>query len=136
MPLRFDLAPHERLYIGRSVLTNHTGRTFFILEGDTPVLRAKDVISIDSHSTSTERLYACLQNAYLREDMTRPERQDEFVRLVAEIHSSNAVSVVDLPVVVQLVSDGNLYKALRILKRHLSRMSFSEDRAALADAQS
>ena len=45
MPLRFDLGVGERLYVGRGVITNGRTRSMFILEGDIPVLKEKDVIS-------------------------------------------------------------------------------------------
>ena len=44
MPLRFDLGPFEKLYIGKSVLTNNGDRSMFIVEGETPILRAKDIL--------------------------------------------------------------------------------------------
>ena len=45
MPLRFDLGPFEKLFIGKSVLTNNSDRTMFIVEGETPILRARDVLT-------------------------------------------------------------------------------------------
>ena len=55
MPLRFDLGPFEKLFIGRSVLTNNGDRTMFIVEGDTPILRARDVLMAEQAFTALDK---------------------------------------------------------------------------------
>ena len=57
MPLRFDLGPFEKLFIGKSVLTNNSDRTMFIVEGDTPILRARDVLTPERAINAAEKLH-------------------------------------------------------------------------------
>ena len=61
MPLRFDLGLHEKLYIGKSVLTNSKERTYFVLEGEMPILRARDFLQPSLAANSLEQLYCCIQ---------------------------------------------------------------------------
>ena len=68
MPLRFDLGPFEKLFIGKSVLTNNGDRSMFIVEGDTPILRARDVLTPEQAVSPSEKLYRCVQQMYLEED--------------------------------------------------------------------
>jgi len=54
MPLRFDLGPFEKLFIGKSVLTNNANRTMFVVEGETPILRARDVLTPEKAINAVE----------------------------------------------------------------------------------
>ena len=66
MPLRFDLGPFERLFIGKSILTNHGDRTTLVLEGESPILRAKDVLSPQSATTSLRSFIAAFNRCTLK----------------------------------------------------------------------
>ena len=68
MPLRFDLGPFEKLFVGKTILTNGGERTMFVVEGEGPILRAKDVLSAQLAATHLEKLYCCVQQMYLEED--------------------------------------------------------------------
>jgi flagellar protein FlbT len=65
MALRIDLGPGEKLFVGRSIITNGNGRSAFAVDGDGAVLRARDAVSEPLCSTSISRLYACIQRMYL-----------------------------------------------------------------------
>lgn len=117
MPLRFDLGPLEKLYIGRSVLTNFDSRTQFMMEGDTPILRAKDVLDPDSAVSPIERLYVCVQQMYLEEDTQK--YQETYLALAAQSMLAEPAIAGDLQIVDRLLTDGDGYKALKSLKRLL-----------------
>jgi flagellar protein FlbT len=71
MPLRFDLGPNERVFIGKSVLTNGANRTKFVIEGNTPILRSRDVLSPEQAVNAIEKLYRCVQQMYLEGDIAK-----------------------------------------------------------------
>ena len=48
MPLRVELKPFERIVIGESVITNSDTRTTFLIDGDAPILREKDILTARS----------------------------------------------------------------------------------------
>ena len=123
MPLRFDLAPFEKLHIGRSVLTNYDGRTQFTLDGDTPVLRAKDVLDAGRAGSPIERLYVCVQQMYLEEDAAK--YQGAYLSMAAQSMSADPAVASDLQAVERLLTDGDLYKALKLLKRLLPPALFA-----------
>jgi flagellar biosynthesis repressor protein FlbT len=115
MPLRFDLGPFESLFIGKSVLTNHGDRTTFVLEGEIPILRAKDVLSPQLAATSLERLYCCVQQMYLEEDVEK--YRGSYLALAVKALSENSNLHVDLQTADQMVKSGQFYRALKGLKK-------------------
>ena len=45
MALKVELKPGERIIIGECTLTNCGQRTRFLIEGSTPILREKDILT-------------------------------------------------------------------------------------------
>ncbi|SHG24034.1 flagellar biosynthesis repressor FlbT [Bradyrhizobium erythrophlei] len=123
MPLRFDLGPFESLFIGKSVLTNHGDRTTFVLEGEIPILRAKDVLSPQSAATSLERLYCCVQQMYLEDDVEK--YRGSYLALAVKALSENSNLHVDLQTADQMVKSGQFYRALKGLKKLIGANSSS-----------
>ena len=115
MPLRFDLGPFEKLFIGKSVLTNHGDRTTFVMEGEIPILRARDVLSPQLAATSLEKLYCCVQQMYLEEDVEK--YRGSYLALAVEALSENSHLRGDLETADQLVKSGQFYRALKALKK-------------------
>ena len=128
MPLRFDLGPFEKLFIGKSVLTNHGDRTTFVLEGEIPILRAKDVLSPQLAATSLEKLYCCVQQIYLEEDMEK--YRGSYLALAVKALSENPNLRVDLGAADQLVKSGQFYKAIKGLKKLIGTNSSSVQMAS------
>jgi flagellar protein FlbT len=123
MPLRFDLGPFESLFIGKSVLTNHGDRTTFVLEGEIPILRTKDVLSPQLAATSLERLYCCVQQMYLEEDVEK--YRGSYLALAVKALSENSNLHVDLQTADQMVKSGQFYRALKGLKKLIGANSSS-----------
>ena len=69
MPLRVELKPGERIIIGQSVITNSDTRTAFLIDGDAPILREKDILTSDTANTPVKRIYLCVQMMYLENDI-------------------------------------------------------------------
>ncbi len=114
MPLRFDLAVGERLYIGRSIITNGKSRSMFVLDGDLPVLKEKDVISAENARTALERLYVHVQQAYLYE---RKAATAAYTALAAQAAAERPETYAALAETDALVVAGDLYRALKNLRR-------------------
>ncbi|WP_407179675.1 flagellar biosynthesis repressor FlbT [Bradyrhizobium sp. STM 3562] len=122
MPLRFDLGPFEKLYIGRSVLTNSRERTRFVLEGDTPVLRAKDFLQPSVAINSLEQLYCCIQQMYL--EAAPAGYQGSYLRLMVEATKDQPTLCTELNAVDGLVTGNQYYKALKDLKKLIRPSAF------------
>jgi len=123
MPLRFDLGPFEKLFIGKSVLTNNSDRTMFIVEGDTPILRARDVLTPERAISAAEKLYRCIQQMYLEEDTEK--YQGTYLALTAQTISECPACYDGLSIADQLIKSGQHYKALKSLKTLVRQEAFS-----------
>ena len=113
MPLRFDLGVGERLYVGRGVITNGRTRSMFILEGDIPVLKEKDVISAEDAATPLKRLYVHVQESYLHE---QPAGTAAYTALAAQAAAESPDIFRDITDIGVLITAGDLYRALKMLR--------------------
>ena len=128
MPLRFDLGPFEKLYIGKSVLTNKGNRTMFIVEGDSPILRARDVLTAERAIDAVERLYRCVQQMYLEENDQK--YQNLYRALAAQAISEHPTCRSELANADKLIKRHQHYEALRFLKKLIRQEAFSATKAA------
>ena len=61
MALIIDLKPKEKIIIGNAVITNDEQRTRLHIEGDSPILREKDIMTEAQANSPCKRIYlACL----------------------------------------------------------------------------
>jgi flagellar protein FlbT len=125
MPLRFDLGPFEKLFIGKSVLTNNGGRMMFIVEGETPILRARDVLTAERAVNALEKLYRCVQQMYLEENTQK--YQGSYPALAAQAISECPTCYAELKIVDGLIKSGQHYKALKSLKKFVRQDGFSTE---------
>jgi flagellar biosynthesis repressor protein FlbT len=119
MPLRFDLGPFEKLFIGKSILTNNGDRSMFIVEGDTPILRARDVLAPEQAVSALEKLYRCVQQMYLEEDTAK--YQGSYLALAAQTISECPACHAEIQTSGGLIKSGQHYKALKELKKLIEK---------------
>jgi len=115
MALRFDLGPFDELHIGKCVLKNSHERALFVVEGNTPILRAKDVLEPTLAVSSLEKLYCCVQRMYLEE--AHEELQGSYLALAAGSLKEDPTLYAELHAADQLIADRQYYKALKGLKK-------------------
>ena len=115
MALRFDLGPFDELHIGKCVLKNSHERALFVVEGNTPILRAKDVLEPALAVSSLEKLYCCVQRMYLEE--AHEELQGSYLALAAGSLKEDPTLYAELHAADQLIADRQYYKALKGLKK-------------------
>ena len=127
MPLRFDLGPFEKLFIGKSVLTNHGDRSMFIVEGETPILRARDILIAARAIDAVEKLYVCVQQMYLQEDDRT--YQSSYCALLRQAVSECPASSVELTKTDELVKGQQHYQALKVLKKLVRQEAFTKTAA-------
>ncbi len=119
MPLRVELKPFERIVIGQSVITNSDTRTAFLIDGDAPILREKDILTAETANTPVKRIYLCVQMMYLENDI--PSYQDLYLGFIKELIEAVPSFRDQIEVVSKLILSGALYKALRELRPLIKR---------------
>jgi flagellar protein FlbT len=119
MPLRVELKPGERIIIGQSVITNSDTRTAFLIDGDAPILREKDILTSETANTPVKRIYLCVQMMYLENDI--PGYQDLYLGFMKDLMEAVPSFRDQLAEVSNLILSGALYKALRELRVLIKR---------------
>ena len=119
MPLRVELKPFERIVIGQSVITNSDTRIAFLIDGDAPILREKDILTPETANTPVKRIYLCVQMMYLENDI--PAYQDLYFGFIGELIQAVPSFREQIEEVSKLILSGALYKALRELRALMKR---------------
>jgi flagellar biosynthesis repressor protein FlbT len=92
MPLKLDLRPHEKLFLGGAVLVNGDSRCQLAVLNDVPVLREKDILKEEDADTPCKKIYLAVQLMYM--DTPNLARYHQYyweqVRAVIEVAPSTA----------------------------------------------
>jgi flagellar protein FlbT len=114
MPLKVELKPGERIIIGECLITNCEHRTRLLIEGTTPILREKDIITADRADTPAKRIYLAVQLMYTaRDPSTHHEVYFSLVRDIVQAAPSTWSYVENIN---NQILTGNVYKALKEAK--------------------
>jgi flagellar protein FlbT len=113
MPLKLDLRPHEKLFLGGAVVVNGDSRCQLTVLNDVPVLREKDILKNEDADTPCKRIYLAVQLMYM--DAPNLARYHQYyweqVKAVIEV----APSTTDLiGKVSECVLEGHYYQALKV----------------------
>ena len=115
MALKVELKPGERVIIGDSLITNSDQRTRLYIEGRAPILREKDILTVETANTPAKRVYLAVQLMYLGGDMqTLHKDYAELTRDLVEAAPSTTRFIDNIN---NEILTGSLYKALKITKR-------------------
>lgn len=128
MTLRFDLGPFEELHIGKCVIKNSHQRALFVVEGESPILKGKDVIPEASLGCALEKLYHCVQKMYLEDAFEK--YQGSYFKLAAQSMKDNPLVSSQLLTAEQLINDRDFYKALKGLKKLVRADAFGASKSA------
>ena len=115
MPLKIELKPNERIIIGKAVVRNGEQRTRFVIEGDAPVLRERDVLTAATADSPAKRIYLAVQLMYLSDDFSI--RDEVYAPLVRDFLEAAPSAVPFVAEVNARIASGDLYKALRSAKK-------------------
>ena len=119
MSLRVELKPFERIVIGGSVITNSEARTSFLVDGEAPILREKDILTAETANTPVKRIYLCVQMMYLEDDI--PKYQDLYMTFVRDVLEAMPSSRIEIEAASNEILSGSLYKALRVIRKLMKR---------------
>lgn len=114
MALRVELGPGEKVYIGRTLVTNGKLRASLYLEGREPILKQKDIIEPDEADTVCKRIYVAITAGYLSENAALHDH--ECFELVKQVAAAAPSLRTMLAEVSKHVLAGEHYTALKLCK--------------------
>lgn len=112
MPLRLDLKPREKLFVGGAVLVNGDSRSTLTVLNDVPILREKDILTDAEANTPCKRIYLCVQLMYM--DPAGFEKYNQlFLSLVKDVVEAAPSTAGMLAAIGEEVLSGRYYPALK-----------------------
>ena len=115
MVLKVELKPNERIIIGKAVIRNGDSRARLYIEGDSPIMREKDILTVQTATTPAKRIYLATQLMYLAGDSVA--QHDVYFELVRDFLGAAPSA---LPIIAEInarILGGDLYKALKAAKQ-------------------
>lgn len=119
VPLRVELKPFERIVIGQSVIINSDTKAAFLIEGNAPVMRERDILTAETANTPVKRVYLCVQMMYLENDIAK--YQDIYLDLIRDLITAVPSFRDTIGVASKLILSDSLYKALKKLRPLMKR---------------
>ena len=115
MGLKVELKAGERIIIGDSVITNDDQRTRLVIEGEAPILREKDILTVEHADTPCKKIYLVVQLMYLSRD---PKTHHElYFTLMKETLGAAPSTKAYFERINNQILTGNIYKALKETQR-------------------
>jgi flagellar protein FlbT len=115
MPLKVELKPGERIIIGDCVITNGEQRTRLLIEGETAVLREKDIMTRDRADSPAKRIYLAVQLMYTSKDPR--QHHDVYFALVRELVEAAPSAWTYIEGINNHILIGEMYMALKDAKK-------------------
>lgn len=115
MALKVELKPGERILIGECVITNSGHRTRFIIDGKMPIVREKDIMTVEQANTPAKRIYLAILLMYTSRDAR--EQHATYFALVRDLVQAAPSAWAQIEIINNHILTGELYKALKQAKQ-------------------
>jgi flagellar protein FlbT len=115
MSLKVELKPGERMIVGNVLITNGDQRARLFIDGRTPILREKDILSPATADSPAKRIYLAVQLMYLEQSVEAVRA--EYFSLVNEMVTAAPSTVKLIDQMNNEILTGSLYKALKAAKK-------------------
>ena len=114
MGLKVELKPGERFILGDCLVTNGDQRTRLLIEGQTPILREKDIMTPRQADTPAKRIYLVVQLMYTSHNPAI--HHDTYFTLMRDLVQAAPSAWPHMVTVSNHILAGDMYKALKSAK--------------------
>jgi flagellar protein FlbT len=114
MGLKVELKAGERMILGECLITNGDQRTRLYIEGQAPILREKEIMTLEQADTPAKRIYLAVQIMYTSRD-PRPHH-DTYFALTRELVEAVPSTWPYVDAISNHIMAGAMYKALKSTK--------------------
>ncbi len=115
MALKVELKPGERIILGECVITNTDQRTRLLIDGQTAILREKDILTSEQADTPAKRIYLAIQLMYTSKE---PRAHHEvYFALIRDILGAAPSMWPHIESINNHILTGEMYKALKDAKK-------------------
>ena len=114
MGLKVELKAGERMILGECLITNGDQRTRLFIEGQTPILREKEIMTLEQADTPAKRIYLAVQIMYTSRDPR--QHHDTYFTLTRELVEAVPSAWPYVEAISNHIMAGAMYKALKSTK--------------------
>ena len=122
MGLKVELKPGERFILGDCIVTNGDQRTRLLIEGQSPILREKDIMTAEQADSPAKRIYFVVQLMYTSRDPVA--HHETYFTLMRELVQAVPSTWPHIEAISNHIMAGEMYKAL---KRAKSLIAYEKD---------
>jgi flagellar protein FlbT len=122
MGLKVELKPGERFILGDCIVTNGDQRTRLLIEGQSPILREKDIMTAEQADSPAKRIYFVVQLMYTSRDPAA--HHETYFTLMRELVQAVPSTWPHIEAISNHIMAGEMYKAL---KRAKSLIAYEKD---------
>src|ERR1041385_2383798 len=115
MALKVELKPNERILIGDSVITNCDQRSWLVIEGTSPILREKSIMTANRADTPAKRIYLAVQLMYLAREPR--QHHDTYFALLRDFVEAAPSAWPLVENINNQILSGDLYNALKSTRK-------------------
>ena len=114
MGLKVELKPGERFILGDCIVTNGDQRTRLLIEGQSPILREKDIMTAEQADSPAKRIYFVVQLMYTSRDPVA--HHETYFTLMRELVQAVPSTWPHIEAISNHIMAGEMYKALKRAK--------------------
>lgn len=114
MALKVELKAGERMIIGDSIITNDDQRTRLFIQGNAPILREKDIMTVEDADTPAKKVYLVVQMMYL--DKHPDKHHQNYFALINDLMKAAPSTLPHIERINNKILTDTLYKALKEAK--------------------
>jgi flagellar protein FlbT len=111
MGLKVELKPGERFILGDCIVTNGDQRTRLLIEGHAPILREKDIMTLEQADTPAKRIYFVVQLMYTSRDPIA--HHETYFTLMRELVQAVPSTWPHIEAISNHIMAGEMYKAVK-----------------------
>ena len=115
MALKVELKPGEKLLVGNCIITNSDQRTRLFIDGKSPILREKDILTTKTAHTPAKRIYLSVQLMYIEGDISNG--RETYFSLINDFLAAVPSAAEIVNEINNEILTGALYKALKAAHR-------------------
>ena len=116
MALKLTLKPHEKLIIGGAVIINGSARSDLIVENKVPILRGKDIMSLNGADSPCKKIYFVIQMMYV-DEKNITDHHRTYWELVKDIVEAAPSTKPMFQVISNDILQGKFYQALKAARK-------------------
>jgi flagellar protein FlbT len=116
MALKLTLKPHEKLIIGGAVIVNGSARSDLIVENSVPILREKDIMSLNGADSPCKKIYFVIQMMYV-DEKNITEHHRTYWELVKDVAEAAPSTKPMFQVISNDILQGKFYQALKAARK-------------------